>query len=765
MDRVVVKACDIMMAREWLTSKPGTVCIPLVWGDLPWDEGVPQVTMPRFSRADECTIHRVLYAMLQQAASGDDGVCRYLAHHMRYQAVWYPDGVDAMGWVQRAIEQFQSDAEIQAIQATMRCRVNQLAQDLNETYDRVVFLGWHDTDWPLVQRLYSQLRGSIGWLIPSTTSETVTIEGADSLIGGPASVLLDALAAQGAPYVSPFDGQRFDTVDQEIESVLTQLNDMTGPRVLVVPNDTLRDRVQAAAIRMGVPVIPDAVSSFSMTVLGQWVYHAIDYIRQPTFEGLRRLMDMMDWPDGDAVMRQVQDIHARIGFFFSESQAMSAVLAAWGADHWVHGVASMRGVLDIHAQVTAHGEMWGMDASYEGIREILTRAADSPTPFDDVVVMLDHGTVCPPVVDSTSIGCIRPEWIGAYLDHTVWVMGMGHMTWANTEGDELAALDGALPRGVTATLRVGYGAWGLTHPRLAGVSMSEYVDHDRQYGVPGLDVTWVPQAREANGAGSIQRVAPSSYVGWTGTVLTPSMAQHYQRCPYAFYLKAVMMVDPPRHPLTDRQVIGTVMHDVIEHMVVNPAYEASDARAWIDRHVPGLLGHIVRATVDRAWPLADLVQFCQSDRCQTEVSLSREWHGVRIEGRCDILIQHEHEWHVIDIKSGTPPTKAMVRQYDDIQLGLYVWMLMGDKAWSPSIPIYAHYYTKNNRLTTVMATNEASFESMYDGFMARMGAILGGMRTRAFSPTDALVGASSRQTACRYCAYYGVCHHGDRHYR
>ena len=113
----------------------------------------------------------------------------------------------------------------------------------------------------------------------------------------------------------------------------------------------------------------------------------------------------------------------------------------------------------------------------------------------------------------------------------------------------------------------------------------------------------------------------------------------------------------------------------------------------------------------------------------------------------------------IDIKTGQLPTKVAVKTFEDIQLGLYLWMLNQTKQVS------AHYFTKNNTLKTMLDSSDNDFLELFLEFKGRIKTIILNIQSGMFLPEHALVKASARANACRTCNYYAICHYPDRHYR
>jgi RecB family exonuclease len=134
-----------------------------------------------------------------------------------------------------------------------------------------------------------------------------------------------------------------------------------------------------------------------------------------------------------------------------------------------------------------------------------------------------------------------------------------------------------------------------------------------------------------------------------------------------------------------------------------------------------------------------------------------------IKGRADIIRQSDQGTDIIDVKTGTPPTAPMIRQYRDIQLGLYLWMM---QTHSPtSAPIQAHYYLKHNQLKSMIDSQHDDFHDFFNGFKARIHDLIQGISSGQFLPEHHHVTANQHANQCRQCDYYGLCHNRERHQR
>ena len=100
-----------------------------------------------------------------------------------------------------------------------------------------------------------------------------------------------------------------------------------------------------------------------------------------------------------------------------------------------------------------------------------------------------------------------------------------------------------------------------------------------------------------------------------------------------------------------------------------------------------------------------------------------------------------------------------INQYEDLQLGLYVWMLQKDT------PLNAHYFGKKDQFKTMIDTESTDFNDYFSGLKDQVKAVIRGIQNGDYSPDQSLAKASFQANQCRLCDYYVACHFPKRHQR
>ena len=212
--------------------------------------------------------------------------------------------------------------------------------------------------------------------------------------------------------------------------------------------------------------------------------------------------------------------------------------------------------------------------------------------------------------------------------------------------------------------------------------------------------------------------------------------------------------------MSDYQVLGIMIHQVIEAMVQQKDSTQLGISNWIDSNLNPLMAGVIKTKIANHWPLDDFINFCYSaGDPATEVTLRNIIDDQEIEGRADIIINNNLETHLIDIKTGRPASKTDIKTYEDIQLGVYIWLLNSNSA------IKAHYYCKNNDLKTMLDTDGDDFNAYFDGLKDQIKILILNIKEGNYSPHNALAKPSYQANQCRLCDYYSVCHYPKRHQR
>ena len=77
-------------------------------------------------------------------------------------------------------------------------------------------------------------------------------------------------------------------------------------------------------------------------------------------------------------------------------------------------------------------------------------------------------------------------------------------------------------------------------------------------------------------------------------VLSPSKLQLYQRCPYAFYLKYKLGLNLFNEKMSDHQIIGVTIHQLIEAIVKNKHSNELFILEWTKNHLNPLMAKIIQ---------------------------------------------------------------------------------------------------------------------------------------------------------------------------
>ena len=356
---------------------------------------------------------------------------------------------------------------------------------------------------------------------------------------------------------------------------------------------------------------------------------------------------------------------------------------------------------------------------------------------------------------------VSPESIARYSDEPIWVMGIGEWSWAKPKKASYLTVEQMGQADLEDHCRRAFGHWALTHPVLLGASYAASIDGKQNFPLEGMPVTSEPIQSSKSTQDVYHRMASTDFSPLAFPKSSPSKLQQYQKCPYSYYLQHVLGIKNTAEKQTDSQVMGILIHEAIEQMIKENGATSRDLSLHLSQTMTPLIAESLKKRIQDQWPLTDFISFCVTDggKISTETPLSLNIDGHTIEGRADVLVNRPDSIAIIDIKTGQLPTKVAVKTFEDIQLGLYVWMLNQTKQ------VNAHYFTKNNTLKSMLDSADDDFLELFSSFKGRIKSIIKNIQSGMFLPEHAMVKKSTQANACRTCNYYSICHYPERHHR
>ena len=662
----------------------------------------------------------------------------------------------SIDWLSSALSRFLNHSKCKKFQQQETQKVIEIANWINQQYQHVLFFGWDDHYINQIDVLTKQLNKPISWLVPSSKNESRAIQLMDFISLNKSKTNNLVIKNQGL--------NLFQTPHEEVKQVLHLLKQRQGQTVVVIPNEYMRAIVQSEAIQQSIDIADEPLISLDQTHLGKMILAAINYMKKPFFEELKEVVFSYDWPDNQQIKLKINTIEKELGFSGHFKGAKKRLMDGVEMDHFIHRLIGLKTIEDLieltKAYVKVNNEDQQTNLIYQHLEVHLNRAKDHSHPMNYLEFMLKKSNILKPT-NALSLICITPESICRYPDYPLWIMGLGDKSWSIGSRQSYLTIDSLNDVDHEQELRLGLAVWGVTHPKLIGLSMAEFVNKQQDHLLEGIELPMHRLENKKNHKVNFHRKQPIIKSKPKALILSPSKLQLYQRCPYAFFLKYKLGLSSMTEKSSDHQMIGIILHRIIEELVHNKNSNELFILEWTKNHLNPLMAKIIQTKLANEWPIHDFISFCHqyNGMVKTEEPLSMMFNDQKIEGRADIIIENETEVELIDIKTGKPASKTDMKNHEDIQLGLYILMMAIEK------PINAHYFLKKNQLKTMIKAEDEGSKFLLDGVKERVLYLINAINAGQFLPDQAMANPSHHANQCRVCDYYKICHSERRHQR
>ncbi|MGA0241706.1 MAG: hypothetical protein ACO3K7_01755, partial [Candidatus Marinamargulisbacteria bacterium] len=432
--------------------------------------------------------HHLMQQMLHQYAPKQTlgrKACAQLAHDLLTRGIATDEPFQGVPWLHAAVTQYRTHTDYLKWTKKESDQWHELAVWIQAHYHHVIFFGWDARYLPMIRTLINTISLPIQWVVPSTINQSKT---------QPLNIdtFVDDFFSATPTHKSTMPLHVFDTIEDEITHVLSALHTTAENRILVVPNEGLRQTVQTIASRKNIPLVDHPTIPLSQTAHGQKIIRAIHYIDSPTFTTLKALIYALDDPAMHDVKAAMATIESTMGFIHAPNQALRMLQHQFN-DHPIQSLISMKSIPDIQSffdsitpfSTDPHG--YEQYQIHTRIMTILSHATSHTSPLTYTQFMLEH---TPIHTEDASVGirCILPESLCRYPNTPLWIMGFGDTSWA------LPTTPSYLNMGILATqdpqhhIRRALAHWGLTHPYLLGISAANYMNQTPNPPIEGIDM-------------------------------------------------------------------------------------------------------------------------------------------------------------------------------------------------------------------------------------------------------------------------------------
>ena len=243
-----------------------------------------------------------------------------------------------------------------------------------------------------------------------------------------------------------------------------------------------------------------------------------------------------------------------------------------------------------------------------------------------------------------------------------------------------------------------------------------------------------------------------------------TLLEVYQACPYRYYLRAVLGLEPYEEPTAEPEarLLGTIMHSVLERLFkADPDPERMDELLW-DELIYELdkrrLNPFLRLWIED-WVRARKDWFRDEETARAEASWQVDpvWlekplglifkkEGFSLKGRVDRVDWQGKRARVLDYKTGKERYfKRKIRKGESIQLPLYCEMIR--RSQGAEIASFGLYNLLDSKLDEVTEPENQMHAAL--GFVQDA---IAGIREGGFPSQESQV--------CRYCEYREFCEVG-----
>jgi RecB family exonuclease len=631
------------------------------------------------------------------------------------------------------------------------------AQWINEHRELIVFGVCHNQLKRLID-LMNCMAIPIHWVVPSTKESCEII---------PLARVMDWVQTwSNLTFQYAFNGviNGFESIEDECHHVIAHAKQVPGKVAVVVPNDPMKQWLMIEGKKQGVLIRDNAVL-LKHTRLGADLWELLAWVSTPTLAQFNRLIHALNWPELSVIKQNVVAMLALTPY--KKEQALTK--EHFEGHDMGQKLLALRSISDIKHMVFEWEYPYGLDDDtyfqyqcHQIICNLLDLAEKEAHPMRFIQYMLDHQTIDARTCEDPKIICITPESLGKVPSHSLWVMGLGNETWKPLATQPYLTSEGSSQDPEINAIRHSYAAWCLSHPHLMGASMPLNINDRQNHVMDGLTCEFRQVQLPHHEASPLLR-KPMATTPVAPLPMSPSSLALYQRCPYAYYIKHHLRISS-HAPASEYQMIGFLVHNIVEKLATKELMNLQDIQSYLGKEYSPLMAQVMENILTTHWPMEDIVSFFKPyDGCvETEKALHGTMEGIELNGRADIVITGESTIEIVDIKSGSIPTKKDIATYNYIQLGVYAILL---KLTHASQSLKASLLSKGPKIQTPIDTSDQHYNAYEEGLMQVLRQLFNGLKQAKFGVEHATSSEKEIANQCRVCDVYHACHKRERHQR
>lgn len=627
---------------------------------------------------------------------------------------------------------------------------------INHHCDAIIFIGVGDG-------FESSMRQLVQWV-----SSDVAVHWIALGVGESRSVDRQSWGRHGLlfPQVSfPHIMHEFETMDVECQAVVDQINQNPGQDVLVVvPSRDYQQCLMSMCHRYKIAVDSDQPIRLADTAIGWWWELVITWVRSQKladFQAILRHPMMHGYGD---IAKRLRHRLEKAPYYLSGDDAMwqtNADIFANGDERiqqlfgWRIGKVSMPDCIAIHkGLMPAYSELRHTYRDYLACHRMLEAMVlgNEQRPMRYIPYILTQTLV--ETMPTSSVRCCLPDQVFQWPDMPIMVCGVGEESWRkiSTTGHYL---NHALDNRRDDDQYRGFRRWMLSLPSVVWVSSCSFWRHSVNPTPSDIDmcVRSVSTARQPSQVYTRRSLHLTHSVPMIAQA-SPSSLEHYQSCPYAYFLKRHLGITVPVS--NEYLVFGTLFHRALDIVLTHQKLCWSVIQHNMADTCNALTLQVVwlRLNSDE-WQVSDLIHTLTTGQIDTESAHEISVGGIGIRGRMDILHRSQSGVRIIDVKTGTPPSLAHMRRCESIQLGLYACMI-GDSV------VGASYFSKKNGLKDMLSMENMRHQLQLSDYLptvkAHVNTLIQRQQENRYGAHDYMCNDAYHHQACQRCEYQSICY-------
>ena len=457
-------------------------------------------------------------------------------------------------WIHQTLGDYNNDDKIQSFQQDLNRQLEEAANWINSQYKAIIFFGYDHQQLPLVNSLINLLDQPLTWVLPSQSIKS-------SLINyNEINIFFESWARHKQSKNINITINAFKSLEDECQEVISQVKKINQKIALVIPNQSIRNKVILESIRQGLHLRNPSLK-LKDTKLGELLVSCLNWIKNQTLDGLYELLLAWDWNDMENIFKRVSLEISGQQYARHKKKSFQSLLYDIDETHQIFQLLKLKdldGLIELFHQIKApfaiNDEQYLEFQISEKISHLLNQAKLKSNPDSYIIFMLSETLVEQQSFEEPRVICIEPESICKFPSHLLWVLGLGHESWRKKQTSNYLSTDSIYVDQDRNAIRNYFAIWALKSQQLLGGSFSIQYNDQENHPLETIKSNRLFVQPNEIKKDAFQRTPMTNLKPNISTAFSPSSLQLFQRCPYAFYLKKIIGISMDE-PETEYQMI------------------------------------------------------------------------------------------------------------------------------------------------------------------------------------------------------------------